>query len=458
MIRIALIFLTFFICPAINAQIISTYAGTGMQGNAGDGGPATDAALNWPGGVAADAAGKVYIADFWNARIRVVDPATGIISTFAGNGSPAHSGDGGPASAAGINFPIWVTCDHQGNIYIVSDSLTDPFTTHYANSGEYIRKIDTAGIITTIAGNGTTTFNGDGIPATTEGFYYIRSITADDSGNIYIGNVQSRLQKINKSGIINTIAGNGSWGFSGDGGQASAATVTDVHGIVTDHSGNIFFSDAANNRIRKINHSGVISTFAGDTTFGYSGDGGPVAAATINYPSAMIMDDTGNIYFSDYGNYLVRKISHTGIITTVAGNRTYGFSGDGGPADSAQTDMVLALALNQYNNLYLADVGNEDIRMVCAHCSGEDVPITPNINAQLTITPNPATGSFSFLLSSSFSEPVEVVITDITGRAVKKFYTTTNRATKIILDAPPGIYLLTSVTEDGRQTAKVVVH
>ncbi len=457
--KILVLILAIFISKNIQAQIITTYAGTGSQGNAGDGGPATDASLNWPGGVATDATGKVYIADFWNARIRVVDPATGIISTFAGNGSPARSGDGGPASAAGINFPIWVTIDHHGNMYIACDSLTDPYTMHYVNSGEYIRKIDTAGIITTIAGNGTITHNGDGIPATSEGFYYIRSIAADDSGNLYIGNIKSRLQKINKFGIINTVAGTGLWGFSGDGGPASAATVTDVHGIAFDHSGNIFFSDAGNNRIRKINHLGIINTIAGDTSFGYSGDGGPVTAAKINYPSAMAMDDSGNIFFSDLENYLIRKISHTGIITTVAGNRTHGFSGDGGPADSAQINMVYAIALDQYNNMYLADVGNEDIRMVCAHCSGEAVPSIPEKNYHhLLITPNPNSGTFSFSLPYSSAMPVQVTISDIFGRLIKEFTTTTNKETPVTISAPPGIYFLTSVSEAGRQTDKIFIH
>ncbi|KAF0144564.1 MAG: YD repeat-containing protein [Nitrospirae bacterium] len=293
-------------------KIITTVAGNGQSGFSGDGGPATNARLYSPHGVAVDSAGNIYIADSYNGRIRKVD-TNGIITTVAGGGSNwLNLGDGGPATQAMLNSPTGIAVDNAGNIYI-ADSYNGR-----------IRKVDTNGIITTVAGGGSNWLNlGDGGPATQASLYSPQGVVVDSSGNIYIADtITSRIRKVNTNGIIITIAGAGqrccSWQnwqtcFSGDGGLATNAMLNYPTGVVIDSSGNIYIADAWNHRIRKVDASGIITTVAGSDSGwwggGFSGDGGPATQAKFSDSRGVAVDSAGNIYIADMLNQRVRKIS-----------------------------------------------------------------------------------------------------------------------------------------------------
>ncbi len=275
------------------------------------------------------------------------------INTIAGNGIGSYSGDGAAATAAGIDWPTRTAMDGSGNLYF----------TDYSNA--LIRKINTAGIISTYAGNGMSGYSGDGGPATAASINDPTGMAVDIAGNIYTSDYHGyRVRKVNTSGIISTIAGNGTLGYSGDGGPATLAQITTPWGIVTDAAGNIFFSDRLNHCIRKINAAGIISTIAGDGIAGFSGDGGPATAARLNQPVDLTFDATGNLYFSDGANNRVRKISTSGVISTVAGNGTGGYTGDGGAALSAQMNFPVGLGIDGAGNIYVGDYLNSAVRKI----------------------------------------------------------------------------------------------
>lgn len=337
--------------PNVQGQTITTVAGNGAASYSGDWGLATAASLNSPNGVIADASGNYYISDAYNHRVRKVKTG-GVITTLAGNGTPGSSGDGGPATAAEIDGPSALAVDGAGNIYVADLTSNN------------IRKINTAGIITTFAGTGSSGYSGDGGPATAATFSSPYGIVFDAAGNLYVADEYNHcIRKINTSGIISTIAGLGYPGFSGDGGPASDAALFYPNGICVDGSGNIFVTDNTNHRIRKINTAGIINTYAGNGTAGFSGDGGPATDAEINFGCGIKVDASGNMYFAQEVNNCVRKISSAGIISTIAGNSTTaGFSGDGGPATAAEFNQPLDIAFDATGNLMIADLGNNRIR------------------------------------------------------------------------------------------------
>ncbi len=282
-------------------------------------------------------------------------PAQGVISTVAGNGTAASAGDGGPATSASFH-PNGIALDSAGNIYI-SDLSTN-----------VIRKVNTAGIISTVAGNGKTTFSGDGGPATSAALQLSSNhdgIAVDNAGNLYIADFGgNRVRKVDTSGIIRTVAGNGTLGFSGDGGPATSAALWHPSGVAVDSAGNIYFSDSTNARIRKVDTNGAISTVAGNGSFGSSGDGGPATSASLFQPDSVALDNAGNIYVADQNSNSIRKIYTAGIITTIAGNGNFGFSGDGGPATSAMFAGPYSATVDNAGNLYIADYGNHRLRKV----------------------------------------------------------------------------------------------
>ena len=332
--------------------VITTVAGKVGSGFSGDGGPATNALLKNPEGVFIDGAGNLYIADSGNNRIRKVD-TSGTITTVAGNGTAGFSGDGGQATNAQINKPNGVNLDASGNIYIADQ---DNFR---------IRKVASDGTITTVGGNGEPGYSGDGGSATAAQLVFPEDAALDGSGNLYIAdNFNHRIRKVSPGGIITTIAGNGTPGFSGDGGPAASAQLFHPQGVAVDAAGNIYICDRLNNRVRKIALDGTIATIAGNGVGGFSGDGGPATDAQLQQPRDIVFGTSGNIYISDRFNHRIRKIDSSGIITTVAGNGTAGFSGDGGPATDAQMNIPSGLALDGLGNLYIADFSNHVIRKV----------------------------------------------------------------------------------------------
>jgi sugar lactone lactonase YvrE len=337
--------------------IINTVAGDGIRGYSGDGGAATSAEVNIPYGLAVDSAGNIYIADLENNRIRKVTASTGIISTVAGNGTAGYSGDGGAATSAEINFPYGVAVDSAGNIYIAD----------FGN--QRIRKVTAStGIISTVAGDGIVGYSGDGGPATSAELDSPTGVAVDGAGNIYIADLGNyRIRKVTVStGKISTVAGDGIQGYSGDGGPATSAELYYATGVAVDTAGNIYISDVVNVRIRKVTAAtGIINTVAGDGAGGFSGDGGPATSAELSSPWGVAVDTAGNIYISDVSNQRIRKVTaSTGIINTVAGDGTVGYSGDGGAATSAELNYPYGVAVDSAGNIYIADTVNNRIRAV----------------------------------------------------------------------------------------------
>lgn len=332
-------------------QIIHTIAGNGFAGYTGDGIPATASSLHTPYGICVDAAGNIYIPDGGNRRVRKISPA-GTISTIAGTGVLGYSGDGGPATAAQLFEPTCVFVDAANNVFIADE---------YNNC---VRKINPAGIITTLAGTGTSGYTGDGGPATAARLYYPYSITADALGNVYIADRGNHcIRKINTAGIISTFAGTGTSGYSGDGGPATAARFFQPVSLCLSTSGDMYITDWGNRRVRKINPAGVISTIAGDGTFSFA-DGVPAVSTGLSNPYGVSIDCNGNIYVGEYTGYRIRRINAAGIIHTIAGNGTFGYTGDGGPATAAQLYYPIALSLDAAGDMLVSDQGNNCIRKI----------------------------------------------------------------------------------------------
>jgi sugar lactone lactonase YvrE len=437
--------------------ILTRLAGTGRHGSSGDGGPATSAQLAWPAGLAVDTVGNVYIAENGSHRIRRVSP-DGSITTVAGTGSAGDSGDGGPAINAQLNFPVGVAVDTSGNLYIAdtgnnrvrrvsaegvittvaagfghtegiaADAAGNVYITDYvvgeAPCGDCdvpfigrIVRVTRSGIVDTIAGGGME--QGDGGAATSALLQTPRGIAVDASGSLYVSDsVNDSVRKISPSGVITTaagvnfargipcpytdgplpvtpfplrcpagvavdvagtlyvadignhrirkvspqgdianIAGSGAEGtFWGDGGRAEDAALYSPLGVAVDGSSNLFIADAGNNRVRKVSPDGVITTIAGNGTPGYSGDGGPATSAQLRDPAGVAVDASGNLYIADTGNNRIRKVSENGMITTVAGRGDFNPPlGDGGPATRAALAGPRGVAVDASGNLYIAD-------------------------------------------------------------------------------------------------------
>lgn len=335
------------------AQTISTYAGGGSSG-LGDGGPATNATLDYFAGIAFDGLGNLYIADANRHRVRKVDASSGIITTVAGTGSGGFSGDAGAAIAAKLNRPGWVAVDRWGNIFIAD------------GSNRRIRKVIAAtGIISTVAGNGSSGSSPDGGPATNASFFGFQGIAIDTVGNLYIAETTNeRIRKVDAvTNIISTYAGTGIAGFSGDNGPATLATINGVFGICFDKLGNLYIADRSNARVRRISVNDTITTIAGNGSAAYVSDGG-LATATALDAFAVAVDDSGQIFIADYSNSRIRKIDLTNVAHTIAGSGVAGFSGDAGVATIAQIDRPEGVCFDPCQNLYIADFNNKRVRKV----------------------------------------------------------------------------------------------
>jgi sugar lactone lactonase YvrE len=374
--------------------IITTVAGNGKAGFSGDGGPATRASLDEPSDVAVSDQGTLYIADTNNSRVRAV-ATNGVVTTVAGgSGDGVFTGDGGQATNAQLSLGYLhsgIALDREGALYLTEDFgrvrkvgrngiimnvaavadvrsfsgvAVDAAGAVYVASSGRIRKIDTQGMVTIVAGNGTFRASGDGGPATSAGMS-ISGIALDPTGALFIAeNGNNRVRKVDSNGIITTVAGNGMGGSSGDGGSATAASVGSPSAVAVDGDGVLYIAQSGPiSRIRKVDRNGVISTVAGNGTAGFSGDGGPATSASLNIPIAVAVDGSGNIYIAEMRNR-VRKVDARGIITTVAGDGTEGFGGDGGPALAARLNQPVALAVTSDGTLFISDWGNQRIRMV----------------------------------------------------------------------------------------------
>ena len=277
----------------------------------------------------------------------------GTINTAAGNGNGAFSGDGGPATFAAINHAKGMAFDASGRLYIAD---VDNWR---------VRMVNSAGVITTLAGNGDDSFSGDGGLAINAAFSDLSSVAVDTSGNLYVADSSNRrVRKVTPAGIVTTIAGIGVEGFSGDGGPATAAMLGRPIALVLDPAGNLYIADSTEQRIRKIDVNGIITTFAGNGVNGYAGDGGPAINASFAFPIGMTRDLAGNIYVADGNNERIRKITPGGIISTFAGNGEEGFAGDGGPAINATLNIPSDVAVDAAGNVYIADAGNNRVRKV----------------------------------------------------------------------------------------------
>lgn len=331
-------------------------AGNSRAGYSGDGGPAVNAQLNSPVGLAVDAAGNVYIADSLNNRIRIVTK-DGLINTFAGNGTIGYVnavGDGGPASQAQLQLPAGVAVDSKGNVYI-------------ADTGDnLVREVTTDGNIATIAGNGYPSFSGDAALANQSSLNHPQDVAVDSSGNIYIADtLNAAIRKITADGNINTVAGSTSIGFSGDGGAATSAGLIEPYAVAVDGSGNIFIAEPEDGRIRQVDGKANINTIAGNGTLGFGGDGSAATKALFYLPTGVAVDSSGNVYIADSQNNRVRKLSGSNV-STVAGNGGLSYSGDGLSATKAQLNAPQAVAADGAGNFYIADTANNVVRKVAA--------------------------------------------------------------------------------------------
>jgi sugar lactone lactonase YvrE len=353
------------------AQVISTSAGNGEFSPISSGISATSApiATSFPTAIVANSAGDIYFADALNNVIRRVSATNSTISVVAGTGEPGYTGDGGSATDAELNSPGGLAIDQGGNLY-VADS-----------NNNVVRKVNAAtGIITTFAGNGTLGFGGDGGPATDAPLIRPEGLVVDGAGNVYIATPEvSVVRIVTHQGTIYTEAGNGvsyrGVGPNGDGGPANEAELGYPASLAVDQLGNLYIGDQNNDVVREVNSTtGLINTIAGTGQFGESGDGGPALEASIGGPVALSTDSFGNLYLAD--GYEVRAINSAGIINTVIGQGGYGYSGDGGLVAAAQSSAV-GVAVDGASNIYFADIIGDRIHKISTASTTQKATATP---------------------------------------------------------------------------------
>jgi DNA-binding beta-propeller fold protein YncE len=338
-------------------NIITTAVGTGEKGFAGDGGPAAKALLNGPFDVCFDRAGNFYFSDTFNNRVRRVDPASGTITTIAGNGEKGFSGDGRPATAAALNEPYGIVIDGAGNLYI-ADRLN-----------RRVRRVDAkTGVITTLAGTGEAAYGGDGGPAERAGLAEPNGLAfGPGETRLYITDVaDNRVRVVDMaSGRIATFAGTGAAEHSGDGRAATAAGTFGARAVKVAADGTVYILERQGSSLRAVDPlTGVITTIAGTTARGYSGDGGPGLAAVFDAPKEMAIDSDGSLLIVDTENHAIRRIDHrTDIVTNFAGGRQ-GPGGDGGPAEAAGLDRPHGAVVGPDGAVYIGDTNNHRVRKV----------------------------------------------------------------------------------------------
>nr|WP_286672297.1 cadherin-like beta sandwich domain-containing protein [Cohnella hashimotonis] len=437
---------------------IITVAGTGTDGYSGDGGLATLAELSEPSALALDHQGNLYFVDDFK-RVRKVDKTTLKIITVAGTGTSGYSGDGDLATAAQLKLPDAIVFDSHDNMYI-------------GDNYGVVRKVDASGYISTVAGNMSGMDQGDGFPATSARLRSVLALAVDSHDNLYIADqADNKIRKVDAStGIISTAAGDGTQGFSGDGDLATNAQIARPEGIAVDSDDNLYISDSLNNRIRKVNASGYISTVAGG---GIEGDGALATLAYLSYPTQLSVDAGGNLYIADSDESRIRQVDTSGFITTVAGTGTAGYSGEGGDATSAKLNQPYGTAVDSSGYLYIADGGNHRIRRVGPpshdtnlsglHLSSGSLsptfttgtasyaasvsngvssitvmPTARDSGATVTVNGTPvASGSASSAISLSVgsNDPIEIEVTAQDGTTIQTYTVTVTRAPSLSTNA-----------------------
>ena len=305
----------------------------------------TETAFSAPFGLAVDADGNLYVADSANHQVRKVDPE-GNVTTFAGTGQFGSTG-------GHLNFPAAVAVDAAGSVYIAE------------RRNHRIRKVDSGGAITTVAGTGRVGHGGDGGPATEAFLFDPIGVAVDAAGNVYVADRRNhRIRKIDTAGTITTYAGTGEPGSAGDGGSATAASLAYPAGVAVDTAGNVYVADMGNGKVRKIDAVGTITTFAGTGDPRTAGDGGPATEASLAYPAGLAVDSAGNVYVADMGSGRVRRIDAAGTITTIAGAGDSGTAQDGGPATRARLAYPAGVAAASDGKLYVSEFGGARVRIL----------------------------------------------------------------------------------------------
>ena len=419
-------------------QVITTVVGNGSSGYGGDNGQASGAMLKSPWGVATDRLGNIYVSDNLNNRIRKID-ATGVITTIAGTGTAGYNGDGIPATLAQLNVPHGIALDDSGNIYVA-----DLYNIR-------VRKINSAGIISTIAGNGLSAYTGDGGDATAAQINSPYGICTDHSGNVYFADCNnSCIRMISTAGIINTVAGSGTGGLSGDGGVATNAQLSQPTDVTVDDAGNMYIADFGNNCVRKVDAgTGRIGTVAGNGTSAFSGDGGPATIAELQKPAGVVVDSAGNLYIADFSNFRIRSVDPLGVISTIAGTSIAGYNGDGASATSSQLNYPCDLAIDNSGSLLICDLYNNRIRKI-KNLNSTEIAGFELGSPQLTVYPNPSNGVFSILVKSLADVRVQVVVYDITGRVVYRQLLESNCLASIKVNEADGVYFVSANIGDIR--------
>jgi trimeric autotransporter adhesin len=413
--------------------VITTVAGSGKPDYSGDGAQATLATLNIPEGVAVGALGNIYIADTYNHRIRMVTKSSGIITTVAGNGTAGYSGDGRQATSAKLKFPAGVAVDVSGNIYIAD---TSNYCIRLRNEG--------TGIISTVAGTGTSGYSGDGGQATLARLSNPQGIAVDVLGNIYVADqFNNRIRIITKSnGVITTVAGTGGAGaFNGDGGKATSAVIDNPGDVAVDASGNIYIIERERHRVRMVTQStGLITTVAGDGTASFNGNGGQATSAGLSNPYGVAVDISGNLYITQgtLDDHRVRMVTKSsGIITTVAGTGTSGYSGDGAQATAAKLNGPQSVAVDALGNVCVADTYNNRIRIFAANAQPTSAPsAAPTFTSSPSAAPTSTSSSTAAPTSTSSSTAAPTSTSSPTAAPTSTPSPSTVPATSVIATTP----------------------